>query len=341
MPLIEKIRELIKIESEQSKKSSDEDSLSSNKNLDEDLTEDEILDNLGLKNVARTSDGKIDHGKLSMKDRMAIVRGMRKRRKKMPGNSPNKTSEDAEDVIEDITEADINGFVHQLEKFEAKPPPAPPKSEFSSKFLRPLKAEKSLEDCNQPQFLANLGLFEPQEVDSLIDLIKEDGRAKIHYRNMTYIPEMSDKKHKLTYTYLAPDINSPPMLRTRQRRQVSNNNSNTASRMTSRSNSRATTPERSITRQLSSSNESETILLQPPAPLQQVTSKKALDLMGSEKASLETELDGLQKRQEELQSILGANKRTISTRVSEILLSLFKEKSQLLGRRVFLLSLFL
>ena len=66
-----------------------------------------------------------------------------------------------------------------------------------------------------------------------------------------------------------------------------------------------------------------------------MTSKKALDLMGSEKASLETELDGLQKRQEELQSILGANKRTISTRVSEILLSLFKEKSQLLGRRVF------
>ena len=32
--------------------------------------------------MARTANGKIDHAKLSMKDRMAIVRGMRKRRKK-------------------------------------------------------------------------------------------------------------------------------------------------------------------------------------------------------------------------------------------------------------------
>ena len=35
----------------------------------------------------------------------------------------------------------------------------------------------------------------------------------------------------------------------------------------------------------------------------------------SEKAALETELSGLKKRSQELQSILGANKRTISTRV--------------------------
>ena len=76
----------------------------------------------------------------------------------------------------------------------------------------------------------------------------------------------------------------------------------------SRSNSRATTPERSITRQVSSvssvsndSNESNTANGKKGDP--------------SEKLALQNELIELKKRSDELQSILGANKRTISTRV--------------------------
>ena len=82
-PIIKKIRKLIKTQ---------ENGLNSSKSSDDDnpirtddekpVSEEEILESLGLKHVARTPDGKIDHAKLSMKDRMAIVRGMRKRRKK-------------------------------------------------------------------------------------------------------------------------------------------------------------------------------------------------------------------------------------------------------------------
>ena len=120
---------------------------------------------------------------------------------------------------------------------------------------------------------------------------------------MTYIPEISDKKHKVTYTYLAPDINSPPLLRTRQRRPPFG-----GSTAVSRSSSRATTPDRIsvITRQLSNvSNDSE------------ASSKKSSS--GSydvEKVALESELNDLQKRSDELQGLLSSNKRTVSTRVS-------------------------
>ena len=166
--------------------------------------------------------------------------------------------------------------------------------------------ETNLKKCSQLQFLANLDLFTPKEVDSVLDIVQTFSRKKINYRNMTYVPEMLDKKQRY-YTYLAPDINSPPLLRTRQRKPVNGTGSNTASRLTSRSNSRATTPERSVTRQLSSvsssndSNEGNNL----------ANGKKEI----SEKVALETELSGLKKRSQELQSILGANKRTISTRV--------------------------
>jgi hypothetical protein len=76
-----------------------------------------------------------------------------------------------------------------------------------------------------------LNLFTPKEVDNVLDVVQEFSKKKLEYRNMTYIPEMLDKKLKISYNYLAPDINSPPLLRTRQRRPVT---SNTASRMTSR-----------------------------------------------------------------------------------------------------------
>ena len=142
---------------------------------------------------------------------------------------------------------------------------------------------------------------------------------------MTYIPEILDKKQRY-YTYLAPDINSPPLLRTRQRRPVNGTGSNTASRLTSRSNSRATTPERSVTRQLSSvsssndSNESSTV----------ANGRKDV----SEKVALENELSGLKKRSQELQSILGANKRTISTRKERSRISEVSDEASQLEARI-------
>lgn len=315
-PIIKKIRKIIKNQENglNSSKSSDDDT--SIKTDDEKpVSEEEILESLGLKHVARTPDGKIDHAKLSMKDRMAIVRGMRKRRKKgaflieqeakkskitLDGNESNQNEQEDRGIV---AEGQYNGFVNTaFEKFHANPP-VYDGSDCSAVENR--KMETNLKKCSQLQFLANLDLFTPKEVDSVLDIVQTFSRKKINYRNMTYVPEMLDKKQRY-YTYLAPDINSPPLLRTRQRKPVNGTGSNTASRLTSRSNSRATTPERSVTRQLSSvsssndSNEGNNL----------ANGKKEI----SEKVALETELSGLKKRSQELQSILGANKRTISTR---------------------------
>ena len=86
-------------------------------------------------------------------------------------------------------------------------------------------------------------------------------KRKFDYRNKTYIPEMSDKKHRISYNYLSAELNSPPLLRTRRSQltfmaaqsQKGNQAASAAtsasrpssSRVTSRSasNSRATTPE--------------------------------------------------------------------------------------------------
>ena len=312
MPTISRIREIVSNKSKENcQKSSDEDSEIRNEDIDKALSEEEILESLGLKNVARTSDGKIDHAKLTMKDRMAIVRGMRKKRKKILNSKKSCPSpgddETCDNVIDDeeallfySSEAEqYKGFVTENQRFDAEPPEM--FDDYDDDLLETEKKRRRIEtdlyNCDKNQFLINLNLFTPSDVSSIVELLNEDARKKLNFRNMTYIPELSDKKHKVSYTYLAPDINSPPLLRTRQRR--SQPETAVSSRLTSRSNSRATTPERSITRQLSSaSNESENM------------SRK------EEKYGLESELNGLTKRYDELQSVLAANKRTISTRVS-------------------------
>ena len=80
MPTIKKIRKLIKSQENglNSSKSSEDDDISVKTDDEKPVSEEDILESLGLKHVARTPDGKIDHAKLSMKDRMAIVRGMQK-----------------------------------------------------------------------------------------------------------------------------------------------------------------------------------------------------------------------------------------------------------------------
>merc|ERR1712012_1249759 len=67
IPIIKKIRKLIKSQENgiNSSKSSDDD-MSVKADDEKPVSEEEILESLGLKHVARTPDGKIDHAKLSM-----------------------------------------------------------------------------------------------------------------------------------------------------------------------------------------------------------------------------------------------------------------------------------
>lgn len=341
MPTIKKIRKLIKSQENglNSSKSSEDDDISVKTDDEKPVSEEDILESLGLKHVARTPDGKIDHAKLSMKDRMAIVRGMRKRRKKgaLMMEQEGKKSKNEIGIVDEnepnpdslnvcgegtIGEDQYNGFINTPSERFLAIPPTYDGSECNE--IEKRRVETHLKQCSQLQFLANLNLFTPKEVDNVLDVVEQFSKKKIEYRNMTYIPEMLDKKLKISYNYLAPDINSPPLLRTRQRRPVT---SNTTSRMTSRSNSRATTPERSITRQVSSvssvsndSNESNTAIGKKGDP--------------SEKLALQKELIELKKRSDELQSILGANKRTISTRKERSRLSEFSDEANQLNTRI-------
>jgi len=336
IPIIKKIRKLIKSQENgiNSSKSSDDD-MSVKTDDEKPVSEEEILESLGLKHVARTPDGKIDHAKLSMKDRMAIVRGMRKRRKKgalLTELEGKKIKNEIGILDEDkshpdgqsegiVREGQYNGFVNSTnDKFHAVPPLY---DGSDCNVIEKQKVEIHLRQCSQLQFLANLNLFTPKEVDNALDVVHQFSQKKLEYRNMTYIPEMLDKKHKISYNYLAPDINSPPLLRTRQRRPVT---SNTASRMTSRSNSRATTPDRTITRQLSSVSTSNDSNEGSHAD----SNKKE----PSEKVALEKELVELKKRSDELQSILGANKRTISTRKERSRLSEVSDEANQLDTRI-------
>ena len=75
--------------------------------------------------------------------------------------------------------------------------------------------------------------------------------------------------------------------------------------MASRTNSRATTPDRisNLSRQMSDDSEP--------------SSKKSLGFNNdTEKTALEDELHSLQKRSDALQNLLSSKKRTVSTRVS-------------------------
>jgi len=349
MPTIEKIREIIKLgehvqeEKAQpavSKSSEDEDSPTVKTDDEKPVSEEEILESLGLKDVARTTDGKIDHSKLAMKDRMAIVRGMRRKRKRLNNgskkSSPEEGGDDEEEeeiLDESIEEGNVvdnalyKGFVTEIEPFDTETPELFDDHnliEIEKKRRRLDGSNTDLDHCDQNQFLCSLNLFRPVDVSSIVDLLNEDAQKKLNYRNLTYIPELSDKKHKISYTYLAPDINSPPLLRTRQRRTHHTDSTAVSSRLTSRSNSRATTPERSITRQLSSaSNESSNL-----EGLTASSSKK------EEKSATENELNALTIRLDELQTVLAANKRTISTRKERSRLSEVGEEANQLETRI-------
>ena len=57
-------------------------------------------------------------------------------------------------------------------------------------------------------------------------------KQKREIRNLTYVPQITDKKYRVGYSYLAPDVVSPPMLRARQG--GANGGNRTSSRSTRR-----------------------------------------------------------------------------------------------------------
>ena len=223
MPTIQKIREIVNLPAPPepstensletgSKSSEDEDSLTGKNEEEKPLSEEETLESLGLKDVARTSDGKIDHAKLAMKDRMAIVRGMRRKRKRYT-NANKKASSSPDQAVGEELEEDIldgsleeggevmdsakqyKGFVTDIEPFDTETP------EFfddlnlieMEKKRRRLDVSSEEADIDQNQFLCSLNLFRPMDVSSIVDLLNADAQKKLNYRNLTYIPELSDK----------------------------------------------------------------------------------------------------------------------------------------------------
>ena len=61
-----------------------------------------------------------------------------------------------------------------------------------------------------------LGLVTSESIDEIYKQ-QENIRVKTRdVRNLTYVVEIRDKKLRVGYSYLAPDVTSPPMLRARQ-----------------------------------------------------------------------------------------------------------------------------
>ena len=55
--------------------------------------------------------------------------------------------------------------------------------------------------------------------ENIDDIYQQQANIRLktrEVRNLTYVAEMRDKKLRVGYSYLAPDVSSPPMLRARQ-----------------------------------------------------------------------------------------------------------------------------
>lgn len=168
--------------------------------------------------------------KTSIKDRMAIVRAMRRRKKKTTaGGLPKPRSGPATRTPSPKTETGVNddhcndesyldsiikGHVSQVEKLVY--PEIPKAVEDCNDPIEIPMSE--IDQCNKETFLVNLGLLTPSEEAKVCEHRHEYRKRKFDYRNLTFIPEISDKKHRISYNYLSADLNSPPLLRTRQRR---------------------------------------------------------------------------------------------------------------------------
>ena len=72
-------------------------------------------------------------------------------------------------------------------------------------------------DCadDLTQFALNIGLLTPEGTDLVSRQMRDERRVKNNWRNLTYVPEISDLKHRVRYTYLSTEMSSPPLLRAR------------------------------------------------------------------------------------------------------------------------------
>jgi len=75
--------------------------------------------------------------------------------------------------------------------------------------------ERTLETVDHGQFMLNIGLLTPEGTDIVCRQRSDERRVKNNWRNLTYVPEISDRKHRVRYTYLSPEMTSPPLLRAR------------------------------------------------------------------------------------------------------------------------------
>lgn len=103
------------------------------------------------------------------------------------------TGDPNEEQNDDFQDNQYKGHVTDIEKFQMTPTFVELKDNFELEKRRP---EINLATCDKPSFLTNLNLFEPKEIESIQEVLEKDAKRKILFRNMTYIPEISDKKHK-------------------------------------------------------------------------------------------------------------------------------------------------
>ena len=60
------------------------------------------------------------------------------------------------------------------------------------------------------------GLISAESINTIYEQQDCIRQKKREIRNLTYVPEIRDKKIRVGYSYLVPDVTSPPMLRNRQ-----------------------------------------------------------------------------------------------------------------------------
>ena len=69
---------------------------------------------------------------------------------------------------------------------------------------------------SQNSLILILGLISEKSTEEVYEQLISIRDKKREVRNLTYVPEIRDRKLRVGYSYLAPDVTSPPMLRARQ-----------------------------------------------------------------------------------------------------------------------------
>jgi len=194
--------------------------------------------------AAAVADDDNSNGGGNIKDRMAIVRGMRKKKRNGGGGggggngsqSSARARQRNERALSNAAALglDVNAeLVLQPGQFRGDIT----EDEISDTAVRELPEEATTTVANGPdtdakvdadrkentfnaiqldQFMLNLGLLTPEGSDQFNRKWLDVRKRKNDWRDLTYVPEITDQKQRVRYTYLSPEIGSPPMLRARQ-----------------------------------------------------------------------------------------------------------------------------